>query len=145
MEQEVHSLKVCMFVILEIEFGIQLGGGEQYSSLIWAGSDFQITKIYFHSELCYGNIMKNYFFSQNVLPHDQQQQWIRLFQTATIIKAEIHSNTSMRNKCIHCFGEDLGKLSCSKYQRSAAIVLSLSCTKRKDRSVCSGINITAIK
>ena len=29
MEQEVHSLKVCMFVILEIEFGIQLGGGEQ--------------------------------------------------------------------------------------------------------------------
>ena len=28
MEQEVHSMKVCMFVILEIEFGIQLGGGE---------------------------------------------------------------------------------------------------------------------
>ena len=75
MEQEVHSLKVCMFVILEIEFGIQLGGGEQYSSLIWAGSDFQITKIYFHSELCYGNIIKNYFFSQNVFSHDQRQQW----------------------------------------------------------------------
>ena len=64
---------------------------------------------YCHSELCYGNIMKNYFFSQNVLPHNQ---------TVTIIKAEIYSNASLRNKYIRCFGEDLGKLSCLKYQRS---------------------------
>ena len=61
--------------------------------------------------------MKNYFLSQNVLPHDQQQR-IRLIQTVTIKKAEIHSNTSLRNKYLRYLGEELGKLSCSKYQRS---------------------------
>ena len=84
---------------------------------------------------------KNFFFSRNVLPHDQQQR-IRLIQTVTMKKAEIHSNTSLGNKYLRYLGEELGKLCPARNTNAlAAIVLSLS----QDRSVCSGINITAMR
>ena len=84
---------------------------------------------------------KTFFFSRNVLPHDQQQR-IRLIQTVTIKKAEIHSNISLGNKYLRYLGEELGKLCPARNTNAlAAIVLSLS----QDRSVCSGINITAMR
>ena len=125
MEQEVHSMKVCMFVILEIEFGIQLGGGEQSFNENNTARWFEPVRTFklerFISTLicvmCYGKKMKKtFFFSRIVLPHDQQQR-IRLIQTVTIKKAEIHSSTSLGNKVTSRW-EGPQSLSCHKYSLS---------------------------
>ena len=83
------------------------------------------------------NEKKLFFLSRIVLPHDQQQG---LIQTVTIKKADIHSNTSLRNEYIHCFGKELGKL-CPARNTNAFATIVLS----QDRSGCSGINITAMR